>query len=139
MFEDITPWYESIIVSLTYTNTSNRTYTCFSEKGDSLYSFKKPNFSYEMREMEAINTEEGIMNDMDDLQQLSRFNLKTQNEKWSTSILQDIPETARLDRKEISKDGDIWTYSFFYTLIDGAKLQEDITFNIETGELIEKK
>ena len=139
-YQDIKPWYNSIFSK--YNQDEN---ICFSLEGDSLFIYDDT-FST-IKYSEPISIEECIEFNQEAIGYnlrncfFKRKNLKTNKTIWSNDIkpFENLPLSARIDDKSLEKDNNIWTYSYFYTLIDGSKHSKVINIDIESGELTIKK
>ncbi|WP_101689417.1 hypothetical protein [Dysgonomonas massiliensis] len=123
-------WYNgSILTATDNKNTPDRRRACYDAKGNKLFDITR-NFPHETAI--PINYYEYILFEKSTI---TRKNLETDKIIWSVkSPLDSIPSNAKQDSTTVSKENNLWTFIFNYTLYDGTKVERIYELNIETGE-----
>ena len=69
---------------------------------------------------------------------IERVNTKIPKRLWKIeNVYSSLPENIRLDKIEISKNGEIWTVKSYYTLYSGEKGMLTKKININEGRIID--
>jgi hypothetical protein len=132
----VSKWGDFGFLLSTYPYDDSKSYSImYDTNWDYLYKTEYDKEKYG-GEIIPLNTEEIIICTYNGNSFL-RINVRTLNTLWKIEdIYKTLPKNVRIDKKDITKDGELWTIKTSYTLYSGQKDELITKINIKEGKIV---